>query len=60
MTSGIRPATDEDLQWIDTDIDPDLLRRMEEEEIDATVASRPTPPHWRFPDGSGAGDETEE
>jgi hypothetical protein len=46
----IRAATDDELAWIDSEIDPDLLRQMEAEEIERTVASTPTPPHWRFPE----------
>lgn len=48
MSTGIRPATDDDLKWLDNNVDPEELQQMEDEEIEATLASTPTPPGWRF------------
>ena len=50
MNSDIRPATEEDLVWLRNGIDPEALREMKQREIEATLRSTPTPPHWRFPD----------
>lgn len=45
--SGIRPATEQDLQWLRNGPDPAELERLRREEIERSLNSTPTPAHWR-------------
>jgi hypothetical protein len=47
MSSGIRIAKEEDLQWLRNGFDPELMEKQVREEIEEAQTATPTPRHWR-------------
>jgi len=47
VTIVIRPATQEDLEFLDNPPDPEVIAKMREAEIEEALTATSRPRHWR-------------
>ncbi len=48
-TVAIGVATDAELEWLNGELDPEAVARLDPAYFEAAENASPTPPHWRFP-----------